>query len=98
MAVYGIISLRAERSLIAALEQHYSGKVYQWSDRFAAITTADAPKAIAVKLGVKNRTADGTVVDGISDVIITKLAPNYYGWGGKGFWDWLKVAHQEAGD
>jgi len=97
MAVFAIISLKPEPALMAALETQYPGKYYRWSDRFAAISTNDAPRTIAQKLGVKRRADDGTVVDGIGDVVITKLSPSYYGWGDKGFWDWLKAAHQEEG-
>lgn len=97
MAVFAIISKAPEPELSNALEDQYPGKFYRWSDRFAALSTPDEPKAIAQKLGVRRRADDGAVVPGIKGVVITKLAPAYYGWSEKNFWEWLKGAHQEDG-
>lgn len=97
MSVFAIISRGPEPKLSEALEGQYPGKFYRWSDQFAAVSTTDEPKTIAHKLGVRRRTDDGTVVRGIGGVVISKLAPAYYGWAEKNFWEWLKVAHQEDG-
>ncbi len=98
MAVFAIISRVSEPKLWGALEDQYPGRFYRGSDQFAAVSTADEPKIIAKKLGVRRRADDGTVVPGIGGVVISKLAPAYYGWAEKNFWEWLKVAHQEGGE
>lgn len=95
MAVFAIISLDQKPQLLVNIDTQYSGKSYRVSDRVAFISTSDAPKRIAGKLGVQTRDADNAVVPGMRDVVITKVAPAYYGWTDTGFWEWLKSAHQE---
>lgn len=97
MAVFAILSEKPEPALMQALETHYPGKFFQWSDRVVALVTADEPKTIAENLGVQRRSPTGDIVAGVKGVIVTKLAPAYYGWSGKNFWEWLKAAHQEEG-
>jgi hypothetical protein len=94
MAVVAIITKQPEPRLDDVLQRLYKGRFTRWSPTTAVVSTTDTPAAMAPKIGVKTRNADGTLTGEFGDIFITQLSPSYWGFGSTAFWDWLKTAFE----
>jgi hypothetical protein len=94
MAVFALISDNPHPALRVAIERLFPGKFYHVNDRVSMVRASGTAKSFAEALGVKTRHADGRITGTISDVIITQLAPSYWGWAAADLWLWLQEAHQ----
>jgi hypothetical protein len=97
MPTYSVITLAPDQRVTDAINVLYAGNFYHWSDRVSFVTASETAQQVAEKLGVKPK-ADGSAQDdGVTNIVVLKLAPSYWGFSTQEFWDWLQLSLQRNG-
>lgn len=90
MSVYTVLSEIPQPKLREAIEREFPTGFYHWSDTVSFVQATGTAQAIALKLGIKTRSADGTVQSGFERSFVMRASPSYYGWSKSTLWEWLK--------
>lgn len=90
MSTFSITTARPEPRVDEALTAHYAGNFYRWSDNVAFVTTSETARELAAKVGVKSSSEGEIEQGGITDILVVKVAPSYWGFSTKEFWEWLR--------
>lgn len=91
MAAFIVATVNPDPRVDAAIAQEFPGRSYRFSDRVSFVEAKGSAADVAGRLGVKTR-VEGQPFDGVTNIVVNKLAPSYYGFYGKDLWDWLQGA------
>jgi hypothetical protein len=97
MAVFALISDKPQADLRGAVDRIFDGKSFHVNGCVSMVMYNGTARTLSEVLGVKHTKADGSTVGSITDVIVTQLAPSYWGWANSELWTWLKNAHEWQG-
>lgn len=73
--------------------REFSDSSFRFSDRVHFVTATGSALDVARRLGVKPR-VEGEPFDGVTDIVVTKVGPSYYGFSGQDLWEWLQTSLQ----
>lgn len=93
MATFLITTKKPDPRVAAALESKFAGNYMPYADNVWLLTANGTAQAISAEMGVKAR-VEGERYDGVSDIVVFKLTPTYWGFNSTDVWDWLKTSFQ----
>lgn len=96
MATFVVATVEPEPRVDAALVREFPGDTFRFSDRVHFVSATGSAQDVSQRLGVKAR-VDGESFDGVTDIVVTKVGPSYYGFSGQDLWDWLRTSLQRDG-
>ncbi|RYF36666.1 MAG: hypothetical protein EOO21_01410 [Comamonadaceae bacterium] len=82
-------------AVLAAIQRSFPDAYFQVaSNSFFVKAPGLTAKGVADRLGVKSKREDGMFAGTLENVVVTQLAPSYWGWAPSTIWEWLQVSHQ----
>lgn len=95
MAVFTVTIVDAHPAFAGRVSSAFP-ECHQFSDRVWIVVSDETPQAIAQKLGVTERDAEGKVASQFGHILVSQMTSNYWGFASSGMWEWMKAKFERS--